>query len=294
MINPSTLVQTLINGVLIGGIYGLTALGLGLIWGVMKVVNIAHGTFIMLGAFLSYWAFALFGLNPLISLAIAFPVGLVFGFLIYWLSIDRIIKVAANDFAVEMMTLLFTFALSLVIYGSALNAWGGDLRGIPLYLPTWFVGGFAIPTSRLIVVAAALAFGALLYWFLKHTYFGKAIRAVTQSREAAMLLGINPVLIFGISFSIGTAYAMIAGVALSMITPITPDMGFYYLLKSFTVVVLGGLGNPLGVFLAGLILGLAESATTLFASFALSPAVAFILLLLVLFVKPTGIFGEMR
>lgn len=294
MITLNGVIQAVINGLLIGGIYGLAALGLSLIWGVMKVVNLAHGVFIMLGAYISYWMFTLFGLHPFLSMLIALPLGLVIGVLLYRFLIDRIIAAAATEFEMELMNLLFTFALSMIIYGAALNVWGSDLRGIPMMLPTLSIGRFVIPTSRLAAFGAAAVLGGLLYQFLKRTYIGKAIRSVTQSRNASMLSGINPVQIFGISFSIGLAYAMMAGVIISITTPISPLLGIYYLLKSFTVVVLGGLGNPIGTFVAGLILGLAESATTLFASFALSPAVAFILLILILIIRPTGIFGAMR
>jgi len=294
MISPREIIQIVINGLLIGGVYGLAALGLSLIWGVMKVVNLAHGAFIMLGAYVSYWAFEFLGLHPLVSIVLGLVIGLGVGILIYRSIIDRIIASASNDFEMEMMTLLLTFAISIIIYGAALNVWGADLKGIPILMPSLSILGFEIPTSRLITFIAAAFFGGILYLFLKRTYIGKAIRAVMQSRNVSMLSGINPVQIFAISFSIGVGYAMVAGVLISIVSPVTPFLGYYYLLKCFTVVALGGLGNPIGAFAAGLILGLAESATTLFASFALSPAVAFILLILILIVKPTGIFGAIR
>jgi branched-chain amino acid transport system permease protein len=133
-----------------------------------------------------------------------------------------------------------------------------------------------------------------LFFFLKKTYTGKAIRAVTQNRNHVMLNGIDPVKMFQISFSIGLSYALLAGVVISLISPITPFMGGYYLAKCFTVVVLGGLGNPIGAFLGGLILGLAESYTSLFATYAISPAVAFIALIVILIFKPGGILGTLR
>jgi branched-chain amino acid transport system permease protein len=193
-----------------------------------------------------------------------------------------------------MMCLLFTFGLSMVIYGAALNIWGSDLRGVPTLMPTIFLGDIAVPSSRLIAFIAALVLGGFLYIFLKKTMIGKAIRAVTQNRNYVMLDGIDPVKIFQISFSIGLTYALMAGVVISLTYPVTPIMGVYYLLKCFTVVVLGGLGNPFGAFLGGLILGLAESYTSLFATYALSPAVAFITLLLILIFRPGGILGTLR
>jgi branched-subunit amino acid ABC-type transport system permease component len=288
------LTETTVNGLLIGGVYGLAALGLSLIWGVMKVVNLAHGVFIMLGAYLGYGMYHVLGLHPLFSMLLAIPIGVGVGMLLYRYLINRILEVATNELEQEMMCLLFTFGISMMIYGAALNVWGSDLRGVPTLMPTIFLGEIAIPSSRFIAFIAALVLGGLLYLFLKKTMIGKAIRAVTQNRNYVMLDGIDPVKIFQISFSIGLTYALMAGVVISLTYPVTPIMGVYYLLKCFTVVVLGGLGNPIGAFLGGLILGLAESYTSLFATYALSPAVAFITLLLILIFRPGGILGTLR
>jgi branched-subunit amino acid ABC-type transport system permease component len=286
--------QASVNGLLIGGVYGLAALGLSLIWGVMKLVNLAHGVFIMLGAYLGYGMFHLLGFHPLFAMLVAVPIGVGIGFISYRHLIHRIVEAATNELEMEMMCLLFTFGVSIIIYGSALNVWGSDIRGIPTLMPTLFLGSIDIPTSRLVAFASALILGAILYLFLKKTYTGKAIRAVTQNRNHVMLNGIDPVKMFQIAFSIGLAYALMAGVVISLISPITPFMGVYYLLKCFTVVVLGGLGNPLGAFLGGLLLGLAESYTSLFATYAISPAVAFITLILILIFRPGGILGTLR
>jgi len=294
MIDFLGLIETSVNGLLIGGVYGLAALGLSLIWGVMKVVNLAHGVFIMLGAYLGYGMYHVLGLHPLLSMLLAIPLGAGIGILLYRYLINRILEVATNELEQEMMCLLFTFGLSMMIYGAALNVWGSDLRGVPTLMPTIFLGDIAVPSSRFIAFISALVLGGLLYLFLKRTMIGKAIRAVTQNRNYVMLDGIDPVKIFQISFSIGLTYALMAGVVISLTYPVTPIMGVYYLLKCFTVVVLGGLGNPIGAFLGGLILGLAESYTSLFATYALSPAVAFITLLLILIFRPGGILGTLR
>jgi branched-subunit amino acid ABC-type transport system permease component len=294
MIDLLGLIETSVNGLLIGGVYGLAALGLSLIWGVMKVVNLAHGVFIMLGAYLGYGMYHVLGLHPLFSMLLAIPIGAGMGIILYRYLINRILEVATNELEQEMMCLLFTFGNSMIVYGAALNIWGSDLRGGPTLMPTIFLGHIAIPTSRLIAFISALVLGGLLYLFLKKTMIGKAIRAVTQNRNYVMLDGIDPVKIFQISFSIGLTYALMAGVVISLTYPVTPIMGVYYLLKCFTVVVLGGLGNPFGAFLGGLILGLAESYTSLFATYALSPAVAFITLLLILIFRPGGILGTLR
>jgi branched-chain amino acid transport system permease protein len=287
-------IQTLMNGLLIGGVYGLAALGLSLIWGVMKIVNLAHGVCIMLGAYLGYGMFHVLGVHPLIGLFAAIPFGACAGILVYRYLINRVIVAASNELEMEMMCLLFTFAVSMIIYGGALNIWGADLRGVPTLMPTISLAGIDIPSARLTAFLLALGLGACLLFFLKRTYTGKAIRAVTQNRDHVMLNGIDPVRIFEIAFSIGIIYALMAGVVISLISPVTPFMGVNYLLKCFTVVVLGGLGNPLGALLGGLILGLAESYTSLFATQAISPAVAFITLILILIVRPGGILGTLR
>jgi branched-chain amino acid transport system permease protein len=294
MIDLYAVIQTTVNGLLIGGIYGLAALGLSLIWGVMKVVNLAHGVFIMLGAYLGYGMYHLLGLHPLLAMLIAIPIGAGAGVLIYRYLINKLIEAATNEVEMEMMCLLFTFGLSIIIYGAALNIWGSDMRGVPTLMPTVLLGDIVIPSSRLVAFISALVLGALLYLFLKKTYIGKAIRAVTQNRNYVMLDGIDPVKMFQISFSIGLSYALMAGVVISLTYPITPIMGVNYLLKCFTVVVLGGLGNPLGAFLGGLILGMAESYTSLFATYAISPAIAFITLILILIFRPGGILGTLR
>jgi len=286
--------QTTINGFMIGGIYGLAALGLSLIWGVMKVVNLAHGTFIMLGAYMGYGMYYFFKINPLLSIVFAIPIGILSGVVIYKYLINRIIEASTNELETEMMTLLFTFGISIIIYGSALNIWGSDLRGVPTLMPTINLMGMVIPSARFIAFLSALILGLILYFLLKKTYLGKAIRAVTQRREYVMLNGINPVKIFQWAFSIGLVYAFLAGVVISLTYPITPIMGVNYLLKCFTVVVLGGLGNPIGAFIGGLLLGLAESYTTLFATYAISPAVAFITLILILILRPSGILGTLK
>ncbi|MFQ6077554.1 MAG: branched-chain amino acid ABC transporter permease [Thermodesulfobacteriota bacterium] len=187
MITLKEIIQVVINGLLIGGVYGLAALGLSLICGVMKVVNLGHGVFIMLGAYISYWAFPLLGIHPLVSMILGLLIGLGGGMLIYRYLIDRGIPSASNDFEMEMMTLLLTFAISIIIYGAALNVWAADLKGIPILMPSLSILGFEIPTSRLIIFIVAAILGASLYQFLKRTYIGKAIRAVMQSRNVSIM-----------------------------------------------------------------------------------------------------------
>lgn len=285
------LTQLAINGVLLGGIYGLAALGLSLIWGVMRVVNVAQGDLLMISAFATYWLFTLTGLHPLVSVAITLPLGFLLGATIYKLLVDRLVERAEHD----LMSLVLMVGVSAIIYGFANYMWGADIRSIPILMPTLSVGATTIPWSRLSAFLFSLAFVGFTFFFLRRTYFGKAIRAVSQNRNAAMLIGINPRHIFMVSFGLGTAFAAVAGSLITLTNPgITPQMGIDFLLKSFAIVVLGGLGNPVGALVGGLILGLTESVSALFVRFTATVAIAFMILILVLVLKPEGIFGSLR
>lgn len=277
--------QAIINGLLIGGIYGLAALGLSLVWGVMKVINVGHGHMLMIAAYATFFM-VVGGLNPFLTLVLLFPLGFVVGMLLY----HTVIRHVVERTEVELMSLVLTFGLGTMIYGAAANAWGQDLRSIPLLLPTLNVGPLDIPWSRLSAFLISLGLMIGLYLFLRYTYLGKAIRAVAQSRSAAMALGINPGRISMLAFGIGLAYGAVAGGLIALTNPLSPAIGLNYVGRAFAVVVLGGLGNPIGAVVGGLILGLAESISSLFMTYSLAPAVAFLLLILVLIFRPQGLF----
>jgi branched-subunit amino acid ABC-type transport system permease component len=277
--------QAIINGLLIGGIYGLAALGLSLVWGVMKVINVGHGHMLMIAAYATFFM-VVGGLNPFLTLVLLFPLGFLVGMLLYYAVIRHVVERTE----VELMSLVLTFGLGTMIYGAAANAWGRDLRSIPLLLPTLNVGPLDIPWSRLSAFLISLGLMVGLYLFLRYTYLGKAIRAVAQSRSAAMALGINPGRISMLAFGIGLAYGAVAGGLIALTNPLSPVIGLNYVGRAFAVVVLGGLGNPIGAVVGGLILGLAESISSLFMTYSLAPAVAFLLLILVLIFRPQGLF----
>jgi len=287
----SLFVQLLVNGVMVGGVYALAALGLSLIWGVMKVVNVAHGDLIMISAFATYWIFAFWGINPLLSMALTLPLGFVIGVVLYKLLIDRLVERAEHD----LMTLVLTLGISSVVYGFAAYTWGSDIRSIPILLPTFSAGVVDLPGSRASTFVVGIALVALTYHFLMRTYMGKAIRAVAQNRNAAMLVGIDPRKVFTISFGLGTAFAMVSGSLITLTNPgITPNMGLDFLLKCFAIVVLGGLGNPVGALVGGLVLGIAESVSSLFVRLTATVAVSFGILIIVIIFKPDGLFGSLR
>jgi branched-chain amino acid transport system permease protein len=282
--------QVLLNGLLIGGVYGIAALGLGLVWGVMSVVNVSHGDMLIFFAYMTWVMVSLQTLPPFLALALLIPVGFLLGMGLYRFLVRHLIRRSE----VELMSLVLFFGVSAIIYGIAAYLWGSDFRSLPIPLPTLQIMGVAVPGTRL---AAFLIGGGLvlgLLWFFRKTYWGKAIRAVAQSRDAARALGIDPDQVSAVSFGIALAYAGVAGALIAMISPLSPSLGVAYAGRSFAVVVLGGLGNPLGALVAGIVLGLAESMSTLWITFALSPAVAFVLLFLVLIVRPQGLFKPLR
>jgi branched-chain amino acid transport system permease protein len=218
------------------------------------------------------------------------PVGFLLGMGLYHLLVRHLIRRSE----VELMSLVLFFGVSAIIYGIAAYLWGSDFRSLPIPLPTLQIMGVAVPGTRL---AAFLIGGGLvlgLRWFFRKSYWGKAIRAVAQSRNAARALGIDPDRVSAVSFGIALAYAGVAGALIALISPLSPSLGVAYAGRSFAVVVLGGLGNPVGALVAGIVLGLAESLSTLWITFSLSPAVAFVLLFLVLIVRPQGLFKPLR
>ncbi len=284
-------IQLLVNGIMVGGVYALAALGLSLIWGVMKVVNVAHGDLIMISAFATYWIFFFWKINPLVSMALTLPLGFVIGVVLYKFLVDRLVERAEHD----LMTLVLTLGISSIVYGFAAYTWGSDIRSIPILLPTFAAGGVDLPGSRISTFIVGFTSVSLTYYFLKRTYLGKAIRAVAQNRNAAMLIGINPRQVFTISFGLGTAFAMLSGSLITLTNPgITPNMGLDFLLKCFAIVVLGGLGNPVGALVGGLVLGIAESVSALFVRLTATVAVSFGILIIVIIFKPNGLFGSLR
>jgi branched-chain amino acid transport system permease protein len=282
--------QILINGLLTGGVYGIAALGLGLVWGVMSVVNVAHGNIII---FLAYTAWVLVSvqhLSPFIALVFLLPAGFLVGVLLYSLLVRHLVRRTE----VELMSLVLFFGVGAIVYGVSAYLWGSDFRSMPVPLPSMRFLGVVVPGTRLaaFVIGVGLVLG--LSWFFRKTAWGKAIRAVSQSRENARALGINPDRVSAVAFGIALAYAGVAGSLIAMTNPLSPAIGVAYAGRSFAVVVLGGLGNPIGALVGGVVLGLAESISTLWITFGLSPAIAFVLLILILVLRPQGLFRPLR
>ena len=277
-------IDSIISGILLGLVYGLAALGLNLIWGVMKVINLSHGAFIALGMFLAYFLFA-FGLNPYAGVPLVFGVGVLLGMVVYFIALHRIID------APELSTLLSTFSVSLFIIGVGTYLWSTSPYAISVDVGTIEIGGMTILGTKVIagIVAVFLAIG--LYYFLYKTKTGKAVRAVSMNRTAAELMGINTTKILALSFGIGIALAMTAGALIATIFPFTILSGGVYELKSFVICVLGGLGSPIGALVGGLIMGILENVMALQIPTGLVPFIEFTILVIVLLLRPTGIFG---
>jgi len=281
------LLQPAISGLLAGGVYALPAVGLTLVWGVMKVVNVAHGVLALLASYVAFSLFQRLGLDPLPSLVLLLP--LFFGL---GVAVQRgLVQPVSRQ--PEIRSLLVLFALTIVAENVITRIWSADFRTLsPPYAATSFqLGDVSVSTVRSVafVLATATVFGTDL--LLRQTYFGKAIRATAQNEAAARLSGINTARINMLAFGLGTALAAVAGISLALIYAIQPTVHILWVSKAFLVAVLGGVGNVRGAFVAGLLLGLAESYLGTFVTFRWVDFSVYVLLLLVLLFRPQGLYG---
>jgi branched-chain amino acid transport system permease protein len=285
IITPTMVGQVVISGLLAGALYSMVALGLALIFGVMRVINVAHGTILMLGAYATFWWFHLLGVNPYLSLLASMPLMFLLGVVVQRTLVARVVD------APELSSLLLTFGISIALVNAAQLAFTSDLRSVEFLTGSFLVGPFALSKSRLVSFGFAVGITLLAFWFLQKTKLGKAIRATSQSREVAMVCGINVQRIHLCSFGIASALAAAGGSLVAVMVAIQPEMGQVYTFKSFLVIVLGGAGNYPGALLGGMLLGLVEQLSSLFLTTQVSEAVAYVLLVLVLLLRPTGLLG---
>ena len=283
VITPTMIGQVVISGLLAGSLYAMVALGLGLVFGVMRVLNVAHGPLLMLGAYTTFGLFQWLGLNPYLSLLVSMPALFVVGVVLQRLLVRRVVD------APELSSLLLTFGVSIALVNLAQLAFSSDVRSVEYLTGSFVLGPFAFSKSRVIACAFALVITAGAFWFLRQTRLGKAIRAVSQSREVAQVCGINVQRIHMITFGVASALAAAGGTLIAVMVAIQPEMGQVYTFKSFLVIVLGGAGNYPGALLGGLLLGLIEQLSSLFLTTQVNEAVAYVLLVLVLLVRPTGL-----
>lgn len=277
--------QVAVSGLLAGALYGMVALGLGLIFGVMRVINIAHGTLLTLGAYTTFWWFQLLGVNPYLSLLVSMPAMFLLGVLLQRALVSRVVD------APELSSLLLTFGISIALVNLTRLAFTANVRSVEFLTGSIVVGDIALSKSRLIAFGFAVAITALVSWALQKTKLGKAIRATSQSRELALACGINVPRVHLYAFGIASALAAAGGSLVAVMVAIQPEMGQVYTFKSFLVIVLGGAGNYPGALLGGLLLGLVEQLSSLLLTTQVSEAVAYVLLVLVLLLRPQGLLG---
>lgn len=285
------LLDIIIAGLLLGGIYALIAVGLSLQYGTAKVLNIAHGEFIMVGAFITWWLFTSFNVNPLLSIVISGIILFIIGYLLYRTLFTRLRVTSPTPGAYEGSSMLAAFGLMFVIQNVVLLIWGAELRKYSFLSSPVDIGGAIFGANRLVALGFAIAIGVIFYLFLAYTRLGKAIRAAAQDTDTAGIMGVNINSVLAICFGLGAGMAGIAGTLISMCYPIYGTMGLEYLTIAIIVVVLGGLGSIIGSFVGGLILGLVGSVVTFFDP-SLSLAAYYLIFIVLLIVRPTGIFGR--
>ena len=279
------LLTSLPDGVLLGFVYGVAAMGLTLIWGVMDVINLSHGPIISLGMFGTFFIFIKMGINPYLGLIPVAILGLLLGIVIYFVAVHRVIN------APHLSSLLATFSVNMIIIGIATAALTTSPYNVDFSMGSFLLGSTTILGTRVIAAVIAIIVTGGLFFFLKRTRPGKYIRAVTNNRAAAELMGVPSTQILALSFGLGTMLAAISGALIATFFPFNILSGGIYELKSFVIGVLGGLGNPVGALFGGIILGVLEGIVPAFMETSWVPVIEFGLFVVILLVRPTGLFG---
>ena len=281
------ILASLADGLLLGFVYGLAAMGLTIIFGVMDVINLSHGPIIALGMFgLFFFSGAAgLGLHPYLALVLVAVLGLLLGFLVYFGAVHRILN------APHLSSLLATFAVSMIIIGVGTALFTTSPRNLEFTIGSLQLGPVTLQGTRLVAALISILVTAGLYLFLYRTPPGKAIRAVANNRAAAELMGIPSTQILALSFGIGTMLAALSGALIATFFSFTILSGTVYELKSFVIVVMGGLGNPTGALIGGLILGALEGIVPVFIPVSWVPVIEFVLFVLILMIRPTGLMG---
>ncbi len=280
--------QSLISGILVGGVYALIGIGLTIIFGVMRVINFAHGDLLMVGMYLTYYLFSLFGVDPFLSIILTMPLMFLFGAFLQKVLINRVLS------ALPQNQILLTIGLGLIMSNSVMLAFTSDYKILSTTYSSSSVSIMGISISLPLVISFAITtvITVVLYWFLLKTDTGQAIRATAQDREAARLMGINVSRMSIIAFGLGSALAATAGALISPTYYIFPQVGSIFTLKAFVITVLGGMGSVVGATLGGVLIGVAESVGGVYFGAGWKEVVVFVLFLLVLLFKPSGLFGK--
>ncbi len=283
--------QNLVIGIMLGALYGLAAVGIAMVFGVTKFLNVAHGELLMFGGYSTFWLFKILNIDPFLSLPLTILFLLVIGLVLYKLLFVRMVKMTEEQKIKN--TMLVGFGLTLILQNIALNLWTANDRGVTTSYATesLMLLGIRFPYVRVAGLVISLVCLFALQQFLRKTYIGKAIRATTEDWEAASLVGIDVQKVYMLAFLIGTALAGVAGALVLVSYSVSPSIGLHWTLKSLIVMVLGGVGNFMGTFVGGILLGATESATAFFISGNYREVVGLIFFLLVLIFKPQGLFG---
>ncbi|MEE9306842.1 MAG: branched-chain amino acid ABC transporter permease [Spirochaetia bacterium] len=280
--------QAVINGILFGAVYATIGIGFSLVWGVMNIINVAHGSFIMIGAYLSYTLYAVLGVDPFLSIPLVMAVLFGLAYVIQKFVLNRVVRGSV------FITLTFTFGLQILIANVCLLIWSADYRSVKLpYSSAGFqIGGVVVPLVRLGIFAVALVLTGLFYLFMRKTKTGIAINATALNFEGAKTVGIDVYNIYAITFGVSAALAGAAGCLISPIMSVNPFVGGPLVGKAFVISILGGLGSTIGALAGGMVLGLVETVGTVFISSSYQELLGFSVLVLVLVFRPQGLLGK--
>lgn len=284
--------QILSAGLIMGSIYALIAVGLNLIYGTMRLLNIAHGELIMIGAYTTYWLYTLYGVSPLLSMIIVMVLSALIGMIVCRIIFLPIIRTSKSVAILEANSLLIFIGISIIFTNVASLLWTSDIRGYSYMTQVLLIANVPLMYNRLLAFGVSLLTCIACYVLLHKTMLGKAIRALIQEKEASQLVGVNDKVIYYFSFCLAFAMAGLAGCLLSMFYEITPFMGMPYTIIAFIVIVLGGLGNVLGSLLGGFVLGLLETIGVSLTSPGLRQILSYSVFILVILLRPKGIFGR--
>ena len=280
--------QAIVNGVLFGAVYAMIGIGFSLVWGVLSIVNVAHGSFIMIGAYLSFTLFAVYKIDPFLSIPLVMAVLYVIAYVIQRYLLNRVVR------GPSFITLTFTFGLQIIIANVCLLIWSADYRSIKLpYSSAGLeIGGLVIPQVRFGIFFVAILLTVLFYFFMRKTKTGIAINATALNYEGAKTVGIDVEKIYAITFALSAALAGAAGALISPIMSINPFLGGSLVAKAFVIAILGGLGSTVGALIGGMTLSLVETVGTLVFPSSVQELLGFIVLVLVLVFRPQGLLGK--
>ncbi|MGC8598043.1 MAG: branched-chain amino acid ABC transporter permease [Thermocladium sp.] len=286
----SAVVEVIISGILLGGLYGAMGIGLSLVFGVMKTINLAHGDLIVLASYIAYFIMSVYGIDPVIGLAVVVPVMAALGFTLAYWPLDKLTKVSSEA------PLLFTFALSMILENLFLLIFSPYSRGLTtsFSLSSIALGPYYVPFIYLMDFILGVVMAAILAWILSSTYTGLAIQATSQSSTLAQMIGINVRLVYAIAFVIAMVINAVAGTFVGLTMPFTPDVGAIYLTIAFGVVIIGGLGSVLGTMVGGVLLGLIQTLSSYYLGTGWGTFAIYFVVILIIYLMPRGIMRRIH